>query len=435
MPSSIESLDLDINHYSIADLEAFFKLKPKTIYTADDIELKEYQIREQLLSSGHINRRFKRDLIEFLESAKQLLIQKKCKPIKQMTSIPTNYKLDQYDVPKSRVPPSRSEEIIDRPPTSFVYSQNSDFFPGTMNPLSTRVITKCLTIDTRFRDNLYTTQSSDFIIQLPTRFNKVVSMQLSSIDFPISFYGISAAYGNNYFNLGVNYNSTDISGQVIDASMTVIIPDGNYNGNDLISYLNAALQTQAPAAMSNIFGSIKTILNISAGGSGTGTVTFQLSGAYSTYINKITLDFASDINGNMDNARLSSKFGWNIGYIKPHYSGKNTYTGDTVIEPVSGRYLYLVVDDFQNSSNNQFVSVFNKSILSPGILARISMKASFFNIIQENDFTIATEPRVYFGPVDIQKLHIKILDEYGRVLANNNSNFSLTLNLKLLYDL
>jgi hypothetical protein len=71
MPSSIESLDLDIHHYSITDLEAFFKLKPKTIYTADDIELKEYQIREQLLSSGHINRRFKRDLIEFLESAKQ----------------------------------------------------------------------------------------------------------------------------------------------------------------------------------------------------------------------------------------------------------------------------------------------------------------------------------------------------------------------------
>lgn len=433
----MENLDLDIHNYSIKDLEKFFRLKPKATYTADDIELKEYQIREQLLSSGHINKRFKRDLIEFLELSKNLLIQVKCKPIKPVTSIPNNYKLDTMDFPKSRVPPSRTEELIERPPTSFIYSQNSDYFPGTLNPLNTRVITKCLTIDTRFRDNLYSTQSSDFIIQLPIKFNKVVSMQLASLDFPIAFYGISAGYGNNFFNLGVNYNSVDVSGQTVDASMTVIIPDGNYNAIDLVNDLAAIIQIgpQNNTSLTNIFSYINTTLNISKNGSGTGKVTFSTTNI-SAGINKITLDFASDIYGNKDSiTQISSKFGWNIGYIHPHYDGKNTYVGDTVVEPVSGRYLYLVVDDFQNNTNNHFVSVFNKSILNNNILAKISMKTAYFNIIQENDFNIASEPRMYFGPVDIQKLHIKILDDFGRVLPMNNSNYSFCLNLKMLYDL
>ena len=64
----MENLDLDINNYSINDIEKFFKLKKKTVYTVDDIELKETQIREQLLKSGHVDKRFKRDLFEFLNS-------------------------------------------------------------------------------------------------------------------------------------------------------------------------------------------------------------------------------------------------------------------------------------------------------------------------------------------------------------------------------
>ena len=53
----------------------------------------------------------------------------------------------------------------------------------------------------------------------------------------------------------------------------------------------------------------------------------------------------------------------------------------------------------------------------------------------ENDFNIVTEPRRYFGPVDLQRLHIRLLDEHGRVLQMNNANFSFCINLKTAYDL
>jgi hypothetical protein len=75
----MEQLDLDINNYNINDLERFFQIKPNTKYSESDIELKEYNIREKLLSSGHIDKRFKRDLIEFLELAKNWLIFVKCR--------------------------------------------------------------------------------------------------------------------------------------------------------------------------------------------------------------------------------------------------------------------------------------------------------------------------------------------------------------------
>ena len=51
-------MDLNIDNYSITDLENFFKFQPKK-YSLDEIEKREYEIREQLLSSGHINKNLK----------------------------------------------------------------------------------------------------------------------------------------------------------------------------------------------------------------------------------------------------------------------------------------------------------------------------------------------------------------------------------------
>jgi hypothetical protein len=53
----------------------------------------------------------------------------------------------------------------------------------------------------------------------------------------------------------------------------------------------------------------------------------------------------------------------------------------------------------------------------------------------ENDYNIVSEPRTYFGPIDIQKLRIRLLDEHGRTLDMNNANYSFCLLFKILYDL
>ena len=435
----MDNLDLDINNYSIKDIEKFFRFSTKTKYNAKDIEQREYEIREQLLSSGHINKRFKRDLIEFLTLAKNWLIHVKCNTTNnQPTTIPKNYKLDNLDTPISKEPISRTEELITRNDTQFVHSQNSEYFPGTINPLNTRIITKCLNIDTRFRDNIYSTQSSDFTINLPIKFNKVVSMQLSSVEIPIAFYGISKDYGNNFLYLKVIYNSFDISGAIISDEKIITIPDGNYNAIDFIDTINNLLAPKNNNVLidpTSIFSYLLFTIDINGNGSGTGKVILTTNGSFASNINEIIMDFTRDINGNIDNVPVSSKIGWNLGFLKYKYNGGTSYISDTILEPATIRYIYLAIDDFNNSANNHFISVFNKSILSPNILARISIKGSYFALLMENDYNIVSEPRKYFGPVDIQKLRIRLFDEHGRILQMNNSNYSFCLNLKMLYDL
>ena len=141
----MENFDLDINNYSIQDLEHFFKLDKNKHYSSSDVELIEYKIREQMLSSGHISNKFRKDFIEFLDSAKILVIQARCKKelSKKPTTIPENYPIDPNNsLPPAVEMPTRNDEIIERPQTQFVYSNQSDFFPGKLNPLNTRIITK-----------------------------------------------------------------------------------------------------------------------------------------------------------------------------------------------------------------------------------------------------------------------------------------------------
>jgi hypothetical protein len=436
----MDKLDLDINNYSLKDIERFFQLKPNSKYNASDIELKEAQIREQLLNSGHINKRIRRDLINFLLLAKQWLIFVKCNngEVKPPTTIPKNYKLDPLDLPMSKEPNPRTDELINRPTTQFIYSNSSEFFPGVINPLNTRIITKCLNIDTRFRDNLYNTQSSDFTLQLPTKFNKVVSMALSAVEFPVAFYGISATNGNNYLNMRVIYCFNDLTNRILKHDCVFIIPDGSYTPNDLIDTINFVINKKTIGKTSNdpdyVFNFIKVEVDITPNGSGTRRVTIANNDSKDVTIKQIILDFTKNIEGLPDTTNIFTKIGWNLGFTKPKYCGDTFYVAETVIEPTT-KYIYLAIDDFNNHANNHFVTAFNKSILSTDVIGRISIKGSYINSIIENDFNLVTEPRLYFGPVDIQRLRVRLFDEFGRILSMNNSNYSFCLTMKLLYDL
>jgi hypothetical protein len=435
----MENIDLDINNYTINDIEKFFKLKPKSGYTAVDVELREAQIREQLLSSGHIDKRLKRDLIEFLTSAKEWLMDIKCPPQKQPSIIPKNAQLDKTDFPASRIPPSREGELIERKNIQYVISHPSEFVPGEINPLKTRVISKCLTIDTRFRDNFYTTPSSDFTFQMPVKLNKVVSMQMSAFEIPVAFYGISSTYGNNFLWIKITYPNPGYDDEPVEEEKILIIPDGNYNAQDFIDTINELLSPKKIDGTledpDNMFSYVRFTLDIKESGSGTGKVTLETYGTKCKDISKIELDFSRSIDGTPDLIDISTKIGWNLGFTKKKYENKKSYVAETLIEPASIRYIYLAIDDFNNSVNNHFITAFNQSILNPNILARISIKGTYFSLLMENDLNIVTEPRKYFGPVDIQRLRVRLFDDHGRILEMNNANFSFCLVFKLLYDL
>ena len=151
------------------------------------------------------------------------------------------------------------------------------------------------------------------------------------------------------------------------------------------------------------------------------------------------MDFTRDINGNCksnnNNGSILKHLGWNLGFIYPTYSGSKGYMSEAIMEVSSIRYIYLGIEDFNNQSNDHFISVMKDSFMSKDILARISLSGTSFSVLMENNMNIVTEPRMYFGPVDIQKIRVRLYDEFGNILQMNNSNYSFCLNLKLMYDL
>jgi hypothetical protein len=428
----MDNFDFDINNYSITDIETFLKLKKK--YTISDVELNVSTIRTQLLNSSHIDKKYKRDLILFLDNAKKILIQTKfnnesLKP----TTLSKNDPLDKSDFPyqKPSLPYLREGDLITRDNLQFIHTKSEDFVPGVLNPLNNRTIIKCLTIDTRFRDNLSNTQSSDFTIQLPFKLNKVVSTELISFELPVQLYGISSSYGNNYFYISIDFidpNHCHDSLIILQRSeqQLIVIPDGNYTSHDLLNTINMEL-----LKLGCIFSKIIFCLHMTEGGSGTNKVIIKPQFDAIDIIKNITIDFSKDMDGNHSNADKTTRFGWNLGFVNSFYTGFVQYVSDGVFEPSSIKYVYLSVEDFNNSMNNVFISAFDKIVLDTNILARINMKNE--DIV--SDRKLITEPRKYFGPVDIQRLRIRLLDEHGRIMYMNDTNYSFCLLFKLMYDM
>ncbi len=432
----MEFLDLDISHYSVQDLEAFFQLTNHPNYTISDIEYKEYELREKYLNKNQLDKRFTSGFVSFLNEAKQRLIGYRAPYPKPPTTIPLNQKLDPYDIPPLAPVLPRTSELRAHTDAKFVYSQNSEFFHGDMNPLNARILTKSINIDTRFRENMYTVQpqSSDFVIKLPMRYNKVVSMELSCLEFPVAFYTISSVYGNNFLYMAVNY--TDIATSTPNQTATRIftVPDGVYTNDDLLNVLNLLISPK------DIFGNllapndIYSYIQFSLGPF-TQKLTLSPTGAFAANVNTITLDFTRDSSGNADLTDVSIKIGWNLGYTRFKYTGSNQYIGDTLMDVNTFRYVYLAVDDFQKTAHNYFTNVFGDSMMGADVLARVSTKGSANDIAVNGDLRVVTEPRKYFGPVDIQKLRIRMYDAYGRILPMNGANYSFCLTLKMIYDL
>ena len=340
----------------------------------------------------------------------------------------------------------RGDLLIPRKHNEFNTVMQNEFNSGTLNPLHTPVLTKYLDIDTRFRENLYTSESSNFTFTIPVPIRKVVSMQLSSYELPVTFYGISASYGNNFLNIGCTYQYPNMAEE--NSWITLVVPDGNYNAIDLIALLNSLLRplSKVDGSLLNtsldsdisIFNCIQFTLDVTNNGSGSGKNTLAASNVtgflHSSSIISIEMDFTMNINLISDSIRITSKIGWSLGYIKPTYVGKSSYESDTLPDTASMRYVYLVVNDYNNSVNNTFVGAFNNWTLNNNILARIPLNGPFFNILMENDLSQHLEPRKYFGPVDIQRIQLQILDDHGRILNLNKANYSICLMFKTLYD-
>ena len=95
--------------------------------------------------------------------------------------------------------------------------------------------------------------------------------------------------------------------------------------------------------------------------------------------------------------------------------------------------------DKKNYGTN-FIASYSNSTMDKCIISRLNLSSIFDNVgayKSGSDAGLSTQlnrEREYFGPVNITRLHLKLLDEYGRVLDLNNMDWSLSVIFNILYD-
>jgi hypothetical protein len=378
--------DLDIENYSIDDLQKFFNLKDN--FKEDDINECAKKIKIKL--STHSDIHFRDKIYIFIKEAEKLLVE---------------------NMRKSKVIPAGSTYIIDdyKSPVTNIISQvyPTNVASGIINPLKKKTITNTFAINTIFRDN-DSKSASDCIFNLPYTIKDVISMKLVSIELPKVIYLVNDGFNIIYFNEQL----TGIEG-------SVVFPEGNY---DLI-----ALETMM-----------------------TNEINFQLGtiNRFSVIIDPITLKTTISNSTNNFNMIFPNKtsdvyfyksIGWTVGYRHMDiYVNKNSYISESLFNSCPTNYLFLEINDFNYSSASRLIGLFLDNFLDKNILAKIPYKScpsDICNTLFINNENLICATRNYFGPIHLQKLAIRLLNQYGEIVDLHGRDFSFTLEMDVLYDL
>jgi hypothetical protein len=456
-------IDTNIENYTIQDMFSILDIENPTsdeIITKTNTFILKFKKEKKL------------DMVFFFENMKSNLMEY----IVNNESLHTNY-LEYGSTNDNLLQPNEVNtqenirNIIKHPNEPFINVDNTNIYSGKINQLNNRFITQYVNIDSRFRPNYFNTSSTNFTLQLPTTLTNVVSMGLSSSELPFTFYTITSSIGNDFMFIEVSHYTDATKTTITTSELLIYIETGNYSASDLTLYINTIL---CPVSAidgtydnpTSIFSYILFKIDIS-GSSGTGrtivqpnpvskvtnTAQYNKIGTYpdmSSYITEIKLNFARDINGyclysteDLISNNISEKsfivftksLAWCLGFRNIYYYGNSTHTSETVIDPTVARYIYLGVNDFNNSVSNLFVNSTNLVTVDSNILARIPLKGNTFSVLMENDFNMVTEPRKYFGPVNIDRLQITLYDDNCNIITSNKFDFSICLSFKMVYDL
>jgi hypothetical protein len=321
--------------------------------------------------------------------------------------------------------------------------------PGYINPINVRTFTQAMSIDSRFRPNYYGTKSTNYDMVLPAIQKNVVSMRVSSIDLPTTYYAVSRC----------NENSTclviDLSNS--DQGWLITLPDGNYEqswaNNSKASFIELAMNESILYALPvtindegkaspNPLGTYLTAEDLTFNLDRiSGKAFFKAVAGGVLATDGFIMRFNIDVNGNMvKDTNLQMRLGWQLGFRTTQYISQPTCVSEGICLVCGPRYGFISIDDYQKNTGPSYVIAYANSILQDNIITRINLAELQADV---GVYQISSDPglstqlnrtREYFGPVDIQRLHISLYDEFGRIIDLNNMDWSLTLAFELLYN-
>ena len=317
------------------------------------------------------------------------------------------------------------------------------------------------------------TQSTNFVIELPETINNVISMELVNSDIPNIMYTFSEKKGNNKFMICMSNNQ--ISENI---EYNIHIPDGVWFATDIENfissyYLDVAfndasrnkylryLKFEVPESSAkpvfrfktseeiDTFLNIYPWTNITYNDISNLELSFSIRNIhlpsicintekpyYQNSMNEINFSLSclgtigynlSDVYDIANSQYKNITFN-NSNYIKT--IGINQYYGyletTNIYAHTNDSGIYISVNDFVGNQSQQIILLgFGGTITSDNIIARVPSGTNPFTQTNTNSKTAYSIKREYYGGVRIRKLHIQVLDCYGRLidLQNYPTNF------------
>ena len=257
-----------------------------------------------------------------------------------------------------------------------------------------------LCIDSRFRDNYYKTESNDFIIDLPYEFNNVTKLSLLSIEIVNSVTTLTIEDENSFFD--ISCNSDDTSGNFLHR---IQVADGNYTHTDFQQEINERLKD--------------------AIGVNQIEVTFDKKTG-KTMIRARNPEAKFNIYFGENKQEPFNTLGYKMGFRNRSYFERCDLESESLFDLTGEKYFFVYVDDYNhNFYRDTIISVQADDYLTKNILGRITMAGDTYQVLYEDTSDLIRKDRIYSGPVNIKKLHIKLLNVYGNKANINEIDYSL----------
>jgi hypothetical protein len=265
---------------------------------------------------------------------------------------------------------------------------------GSLNPVLKNITSRIVMLDSTYRQNIVpydspVCASTDYTLDLSDTLNNTLSIKLSSVQIPFTWYNYADYLGNTCFMYKVGTGGSPFSNNDLnlDGMLQFIIPNGSYtNSTTLLAALNPSPSPPFPFKFDFVNNSF-TVTNTDPSGNYI-RIVFYNGNNPTMSCSKTGCRFPSKLDNNL---------GWNLGFRSSNIPGVELAIAydlaPLALSPIHSvkagvpycnigpNYFLLVVDDFnQNHLNQGLVNIDDTdTTLNPPPYINADINYSCFN--------------------------------------------------------
>lgn len=435
------NFDLDIHNYKIDDLMTFLSL-PKN-YSIFDLNNNVKTKTVEITSLTDIDDEYKYNILTFINEAKKLLSYKFVKDDKNNSKNYANI-TEKIDYNSSQETINNIGQILN-PLSNKPSLQTASLPNNNISGYSVQVKTTSYMFNTQFRSNYFNSRPSDCQFNLPAKLNNVVSIKLSALQVPNVMLTFDALRGTS--TVYIKEEITDISYN----EAFVQIPNGNYSIDDFPAVLEKAINNQVTKGSDRFIVTINPYNHFTTISNTTYNFTMNIINNPVEYLTRklpvytctnfkyrSQLAYDNDLidpDKNISPSMLYNTMGYYMGYREPIYTGAKSYTSESMFDNIYTDYIYFVLNDYNKNYKDVVTGILPNELIAENILALIPITSNQFDVTFSSAADLLFKTRLYDSPVEISKISIKMLNQYGELLNLYYSDYAFCIEVKTLYNI